>query len=259
METVSNICAVIVGISIFVIPVLFVVWLIRKIMKKPTKKIGKATIIVFACAVVFTMVGSFADPATYCDHEYELVESEDATCEKGGYEKYHCDLCGRDKTEKLKKLGHDMVEVRRVEPTYDADGEYVKRCNRCGYEEIEVLEKLVKATKPTETENPVETQEPTEDSHEVSDGAQMVLSMIAEDMAKQVAQNPGTVKMSIFSQGFYKDGHTYAVQSDFTCSNLMGVKESHTIKVIAVSNEDESKISPTEVYLDGELIWVREE
>lgn len=94
--------------------------------------------------------------------------------------------------------------------------------------------------------------------HEVSDGAQMVLSMIAEDMAKQVAQNPGTVKMSIFSQGFYKDGHTYAVQSDFTCSNLMGVKESHTIKVIAVSNEDESKISPTEVYLDGELIWVRD-
>lgn len=151
METVSNICAVIVGISIFVIPVLFVVWLIKKIMKKPAKKIGKATIIVFACAVVFTMVGSFADPATYCDHEYKLVDSETATCEKGGYEKYHCDLCGRDKTEKLKKLGHDMVEVRRVAPTYDADGEYVKRCNRCGYEEIEVLEKLVKATqKPTE-------------------------------------------------------------------------------------------------------------
>lgn len=110
METVSNICAVIVGVSIPVISVLLVIWLIRKIMKKPTNKIGRATAIVFACSVVFTMIGSFADPATYCDHEYELVESEAATCEKDGYEKYHCDLCGRDKTEKQKKLGHDMVD-----------------------------------------------------------------------------------------------------------------------------------------------------
>lgn len=106
----------------------------------------------------------------------------------------------------------------------------------------------------------LESEEPVaeEETHEVSTGAQMILGQIAEDMAKQVAQNPSTVKMSIFSQGFYKDGHTYAVQSDFTCSNLMGVKENHTIKVIAVSNEDESKIFPTEVYLDGELIWVRD-
>lgn len=122
METVSNICAVIVGVSIPAILVLIVVWLIKKIMKKPAKKIGRAAAIVFACAVVFTMVGSFADPATYCDHEYELVESEDATCEKNGYEKYHCDLCGRDKTEKLKKLGHDMTDgvcsrCGRTEPT----------------------------------------------------------------------------------------------------------------------------------------------
>lgn len=141
METVSNICAVIVGVSIPAISVLLVIWLIRKIMKKPAKKIGKATVIVFACAVVFTMVGSFTDPATYCDHEYKLVESEAATCEKDGYEKYHCGLCGRDKTEKLKKLGHDMV-----------DGV----CTRCGHKDNTGLEK------PTETDKPTETQKPTE-------------------------------------------------------------------------------------------------
>lgn len=160
METVSNICAVIVGVSIFVIPVLFVVWLIRNIMKKPAKKIGKAAIVVFGCAVVFTMVGSFTDPATYCDHEYELVESEAATCEKGGYEKYHCGLCGRGKTEKLKKLGHDVKEIRRVNPIFSTDGEIVKKCSRCGYEEIEVLEKLKSTVKPTEPEK--KSTEPSE-------------------------------------------------------------------------------------------------
>lgn len=214
-------CVFVVLVSMVAIPVSFVLWVVKKLRKKETKKAKQAFFVSLACCVVFSVVGALTAVDT-CDHKYELVESEAATCEADGFEKYHCDLCGLDKTETVDKLGHDMV-----------DGV----CSRCGYTE--------------ETEK--------DDDNEVSSGAQMVLSMIAEDMAKQVAQNPGTVKMSIFSQGFYKDGHTYAVQSDFTCSNLMGVKESHTIKVIAVSNEDESKISPTEVYLDGELIWVREE
>lgn len=162
METVSNICAVIVGISMFVTPVLFLIWVVKKLRKKPAKKMGIATLIGAACFVVFLFAGTFTDPATYCDHEYELVESEAATCEKDGYEKYRCDLCGRDKTEKQKKLGHDMVDIRRVEPTYEADGEYVRQCSRCGHEEAEVLEKLEKPTeaaKPTETEKPVENTE----------------------------------------------------------------------------------------------------
>lgn len=163
MQTISNICAVIVGIAMFATPVLFLIWLIKCILKKPSKRIGVATLVSLACFVVFLLVGTFTDPATYCDHEYNLVEQEAATCEKGGYEKYHCDLCGRDKTENLKKLGHDMVDVRRVEPTYDADGEYVRRCTRCGYEGIEVLEKLERPTeKPTEKPAERATEKPTE-------------------------------------------------------------------------------------------------
>lgn len=139
METVSNICAVIVGISMFVTPVLFLIWAVKKLRKKPAKKIGIATLVGVACFVVFLFAGAFTDPATYCDHEYELAESEDATCEKGGYEKYHCDLCGRDKTNKLKKLGHDMV-----------DGV----CGRCGYAEAEKSK-----IEEIQTEKPVETEE----------------------------------------------------------------------------------------------------
>lgn len=120
METVSNICAVIVGVSMFVTPVLFVIWAVKKLRKKPSKKMGIATLIGVVCFVAFLFAGAFTDPATYCEHEYTLVESEAATCEQDGYEKYHCDLCDRDKTEKLKKLGHDMV-----------DGV----CTRCGHTE----------------------------------------------------------------------------------------------------------------------------
>lgn len=95
-------------------------------------------------------------------------------------------------------------------------------------------------------------------SGDVSDGAQMVLRQIAEDTAKQIAQNPSTVKMSLFSAGYAKNGHLYAVQQEFSCSNLMGVSETHIVKVVCESNEDESKIQPFEVWLDGEVVFSQE-
>lgn len=95
-------------------------------------------------------------------------------------------------------------------------------------------------------------------SGDVSDGAQMVLRQIAEDMAKKIAQNPSTVKMSLFSAGYAKNGHLYAVQQEFSCSNLMGVSETHIVKVVCESNADESKIQPFEVWLDGNLVYSQE-
>lgn len=250
----GDISLVIVTVTLVTTPVFLVSWGLKRLRKKPTKKAKRKALASMALLVVFMVIAAF----TVCSHEYELVETKEATCEEDGRETYRCTLCGLEKTEKLKKLGHEMVEARRVEPTNDADGEYVERCSRCGYEEVEVLKRLEEEEPDTQKEDSAGAEE-AEENHEVSDAAQIVLAQIAEDMAKQVAKNPSTVKMSIFSQGFYKDGHTYAVQSDFTCSNLMGVSETHTIKVVAVSNEDESKIQPTAVYFDGELIWVKED
>lgn len=142
MGTISNVCTGIAAVLMFVTPILFVIWLVKIVCKKPAKKIRKIMLLGIACFFIFLIVGTFTDPATYCNHEYELIDHEAATCETNGFEKYHCKLCGRDNTETQKKLGHDMVDVRRVEPTYDTDGEYVRQCTRCGYEEREVLEKL---------------------------------------------------------------------------------------------------------------------
>lgn len=119
----------------------------------------------------------------------------------------------------------------------------------------------VQTEPPTEqTELATEPEETIIDgwSGDVSDGAQMVLRQIAEDMAKKIAQNPSTVKMSLFSAGYAKNGHLYAVQQEFSCSNLMGVSETHIVKVVCESNADESKIQPFEVWLDGNLVYSQE-
>ena len=265
MQTVSSLMFNLAAIEILVLPVLLVVWLIRKARKKPKMKWLKWFWLSFA---LFVAVGAATNPATWCKHEYRIVESKEASCTENGYEKSHCDLCGSDKTKFIKELGHSMVDVRRVEPTDSKDGEYVQRCTRCGYESIKVLSAPKKADnskkeqtpKPTEIETETEPEETIVDgwSEDVSDGAQMVLRQIAEDMAKKIAQNPSTVKMSLFSAGYAKNGHLYAVQQEFSCSNLMGVSETHIVKVVCESNADESKIQPFEVWLDGNLVHSQE-
>lgn len=158
METISTLCAIIVGISMFVTPVLFVIFLIRWAMKKTKKKIGIATLIGIGCFILFSIVGAFTSPGTYCDHQYYVVSEDPATCEEKGTVSYHCDLCGYDRTEKIDALGHDMSEVSRKEPTEDAEGEIVYCCARCEERDVTVIEKL---PKPTETQPSADTTKPT--------------------------------------------------------------------------------------------------
>ena len=141
MQAVSNAMYMFLAIEILAFPILFIVWIIRKVQKKPKMKWIKWFWISFG---VFLLVAVLTNPSTWCKHEYELTESKAASCTESGYEIYHCNLCGGDKKETLKKLGHSMEDVRRVEPTDDKDGEYVQRCTRCGYEKIETLPMLKK-------------------------------------------------------------------------------------------------------------------
>ena len=143
MQAVSNAMYMFLAIEILAFPILFIVWIIRKVQKKPKMKWIKWFWISFGA---FLLVAVLTNPSTWCKHEYDLTESKAASCTESGYETYHCDLCGGDKKETLKKLGHSMEDIRRVEPTNDKDGEYVQRCTRCGYEKIEVLPMLKKTT-----------------------------------------------------------------------------------------------------------------
>lgn len=136
MQTISSFMSILVAIEILALPVLLIVWLVRKAKKKPKMKWVKWFWLSFA---LFLIIGVATNPVTWCRHEYKLVDSKEASCTENGYKKYHCDLCGNDKTETVKKLGHSMEDIRRVEPTDDKDGEYVQRCTRCGYESTQVV------------------------------------------------------------------------------------------------------------------------
>lgn len=158
MQTISSLMSVLVAIEILALPVLLIVWLVRKVKKKPKMKWFKWFWLSFA---LFLIIGVAANPSTWCKHEYKLAESKEASCTENGYEKYHCNLCGGDKKETLKKLGHSMKDVRRVEPTGDKNGEYVQRCTRCGYEKIEVLPMLKKSAEQKKESSESKKTEPT--------------------------------------------------------------------------------------------------
>ena len=158
MQTVSSLMFTLAAIEILVLPVLLIVWLIRKARKKPKMKWFKWFWLSFA---LFVAVGAATNPATWCKHEYRVVESKEASCTESGYEKSHCDLCGSDKTKAIKKLGHSMEDVRRVEPTDDKDGEYVQRCTRCGYEKTEILPMSKKSTEQKTERSESKKLEPT--------------------------------------------------------------------------------------------------
>lgn len=165
MQTVSSLMFILSAIEILALPVLLVVCLVRKARKKPKMKWVKWFWLSFA---LFVAVGTVTNPATWCKHEYRIVESKEASCTENGYEKSHCDLCGSGKTETVKKLGHSMEDVRRVEPTDDKDGEYVQRCTRCGYEKTEILPMPKKSakqeTESSESKKPEPTTEPIDTS-----------------------------------------------------------------------------------------------
>lgn len=95
------------------------------------------------------------------------------------------------------------------------------------------------------------TESTEEDTTYVSSDAEIILMQIAEDVAARIAQNPSTVDFSTLEWGFSRDGRIYAVQGTFSCSNLMGVSETHVLQVWCEASEDYSKIQPYRVVLDG--------
>ena len=89
---------------------------------------------------------------------------------------------------------------------------------------------------------------------DVSSDAEISLMMMAENVAKQIANYPATVDFKTFEWGFWRNDRVYAVQGTFTCTNAFGVEEEHVLRLVCETSEDNSSISAKEVYLDGVLI-----
>lgn len=133
--------------------------------------IGGLLIVFVALIIVFGIVNS-AHSAEYKadmkNHAYTVISSKDATCETDGEIISSCDYCGKENTEIVAKLGHNMTEITRKEATENEDGKIVNKCSVCGKEETITLEKLTqkkettKATKATEKKNESTTRNQTE-------------------------------------------------------------------------------------------------
>lgn len=213
-------------VMVLVIPTILITLIIRAIKKKTVKKLAITLVICAGSIIPLTILGVLTDPATWCDHEYELIEeispscteqgkitrkcalcggedvestskidhswetisvvgatctkqgkvvkkcalcgvedvkydatiehswifdaTVDATCGADGYTIERCEVCSSTRqTNYTVSLGHNMKETTRVEPTYDSEGKIVKKCDRCGHDEYQVIEKL----DPMGTEN----------------------------------------------------------------------------------------------------------
>ena len=75
--------------------------------------------------------GNGAIPATG-KHTWKLTGTTNATCTADGKKTYKCSVCSQTKTEKIAKLGHNMVQVTTKEPTCGTNGTYETKCSRCG-------------------------------------------------------------------------------------------------------------------------------
>ena len=59
-------------------PILGAIIGVRAILKKPIKKLALSVAICAASIIPFTILGVITDPATWCDHQWGVVETVEA-------------------------------------------------------------------------------------------------------------------------------------------------------------------------------------
>lgn len=139
--------------------IFLVVLLIKKISKKETKRSFTVFLLFAVGGLIFFVLSLLTSPSTWCEHQYRLVEEKAATCTVDGEITYHCDLCDTPKVETIEAEGHSMVEVSRTNPTENAEGFEISKCEVCGFEETKILEKIAsKKTTGKETTTQQQTQ-----------------------------------------------------------------------------------------------------
>lgn len=84
------------------IPVSALIWLIRKLLKKSTKKNKIWTIVFVVAFIVLESIGI----SLQCDHSYQLIQTIPPTNSNMGINTYICRICGNKTTTELDQLSY---------------------------------------------------------------------------------------------------------------------------------------------------------
>ena len=133
----SDVLLIIAGIALLLIPIALIAVIVQILRKKPKKKVIALLLGLLGVFIVFESIGV----ATMCKHEWVVDEENVPTCTDAGNRIFHCNICDKRKTEKIKHLGHDLSIASRVESTVQSEGSETYICSRCGYQEIKKLSK----------------------------------------------------------------------------------------------------------------------
>lgn len=102
-----------VALLVITTPILFIIWLVRMAMKKKALKIGVATAICAGSIIPLAIIGALVNPATYCKHEYTVVEEVPPHAKK----KDRSPGCARSAmTRRPKKLKKPSIRGRSIPP-----------------------------------------------------------------------------------------------------------------------------------------------
>ena len=105
------------------------------------------------CTVCHTLLDSKNMITPKADHQWELLDDSNPTCESNGYTDYVCKVCAEMKTVTKPALGHTYGEEKvEIQPTTHLAGYTSKRCTKCNHLETKELPKL---TTPYITEDQV--------------------------------------------------------------------------------------------------------
>lgn len=105
-------------------------------MTKFDRKFFKRTIIIGIICIVLVAL-AFLSRQLWCQHDFEKVGEDEATCETAGVEYRKCRKCGLKREKKIKPLGHNMKsDGTDYEIILDAlFGKTTYVCSRCDYSE----------------------------------------------------------------------------------------------------------------------------
>ena len=128
----TTVFAILIISVILLQPILLVTVVVRALLKKSIKKLGIAILICIGSIIPLTILGTITDPATWCEHEYEVIEDVAPTCTEKGRIVRLCSLCDSKDTEKLDTIAHAFEVVEDTASSCTESGKIVKKCSMCG-------------------------------------------------------------------------------------------------------------------------------